>query len=140
VEWAQATLLRALAFNAQKLRDFTEAAGLFGKLAEVQKERGFAAGEAGAYHQLGRIAQEQRDFAAAERWYRKSLEINEKTGNEPGAAGARSGNRFEKSFARSSAAAPSKFGGRSGAGSGPGRVMLKARIRSGSESSRKLLR
>ncbi len=65
---------------------FQEANQWFLNLAEKGRKVGDPEGEAGAYHQLGRIAQEQRDFATAEQQYRKSLAIFEKQGNEHGAA------------------------------------------------------
>jgi hypothetical protein len=54
--------------------------------------------------------------------------------------GERSGNDPAKSAASLVAAAPSKFGGRSGAGSEPGRTTLKARTTSGRRTTRKVLR
>ena len=79
-------ILQSLAAYAQNTLNFSEAMHLFQQLATAHKETGTPEGEAGAYHQLGRIAEEQRDFQTAEKWYRKSLEIFEKQGNEHGAA------------------------------------------------------
>ena len=59
-----AALVQSLAAHAQNTRNFQEAAHLFERLATSGKNHGDAKSEAGAYHQLGRIAQEQRDFAA----------------------------------------------------------------------------
>jgi tetratricopeptide (TPR) repeat protein len=81
-----AALTQSLAMVALNTRNYQDAGELFLNLADVQAKRGDSEGEAGAYHQLGRIAQEQREFATAETWYRKSLAINEKQGNEHGAA------------------------------------------------------
>ncbi len=54
--------------------------------------------------------------------------------------GGRAGNVRAKSTASVRVAGPSKLGGKSGAGSGAGRVMLNARISSGSETTRSALR
>ncbi|MGV2340783.1 MAG UNVERIFIED_CONTAM: tetratricopeptide repeat protein [Planctomycetaceae bacterium] len=86
MEQAVAALTQSLAAFAMNTGRFQEASELFGNLAENQRKAGNPEAEAGAYHQLGRIAQEQRDFATAEQWYRKSLAIEEKQGNEHGAA------------------------------------------------------
>ena len=86
METDQAALTQSLAAFAQNTRNFSEASGLFERLAQSQKKADNKEGEASAYHQLGRIAQEQRDFKTAEKWYMKSLEISEKQGNEHGAA------------------------------------------------------
>ena len=59
---------------------------------------------------------------------------------ELGPVGDRSGYEVAKSVASCRAAAPSKFGGRIGGGSGLVRTMLKARMRSGSEQKSSELR
>ncbi|CAK8721767.1 hypothetical protein GCAAIG_11405 [Candidatus Electronema halotolerans] len=86
MDWAVAALTQSLAAYFQNSRDYAGAAQLFADLAEHRHQKNDHEGEAGAYHQLGKIAQEQRDFAAAEQWYKKSLAIKEKQGNEHGAA------------------------------------------------------
>jgi tetratricopeptide (TPR) repeat protein len=67
-------------------RNFTDAARLYRRLAEVRAAAGDLKGVANAYHQLGTVAHEQRDFDTAETWYRKSLKINKRTENEVGIA------------------------------------------------------
>ncbi|MFZ1568585.1 MAG: CHAT domain-containing protein [Thiolinea sp.] len=81
-----AALTQSLAAYAQNTRDYAGASRLFENLANHRQQREDLTGEAGAYHQLGRIAEAQRDYAAAERWYKQSLAISEKHGNEHVAA------------------------------------------------------
>ena len=79
-----AALTQSLAVYAENTRNYAEAAVLFQRLAAHREQAGDAAGEAGAYHQLGRLAEERRDFTGAGRWYLKSLAISEKQGIEGG--------------------------------------------------------
>ena len=81
-----AMLVQSLATYALHTHDYPGARELFQHLADWARAQDNAKQEAGAYHQLGRIAQEQRDFASAEAWFKKSLAISEKQGNEHGAA------------------------------------------------------
>ncbi|HEY6250897.1 MAG TPA: tetratricopeptide repeat protein [Candidatus Angelobacter sp.] len=81
-----AALMQALAIFALDGRNFVTAQRLYEQYAVLRKSSGTPGAEAGAYHQLGRVAEEQQDFAAAREWYRKSLAISEQAGNEQGAA------------------------------------------------------
>jgi len=81
-----AALTQALAFFAQKSRNFLEALRLFQRLLDQQEQRSNLEGQAGACHQLGRVAEEQRDFESALKWYVKSLKLEEQRGNLHGAA------------------------------------------------------
>ncbi|HIJ83596.1 MAG TPA: tetratricopeptide repeat protein, partial [Magnetococcales bacterium] len=85
-ELAVPALTQSLAAWALNNRDWESAKRLFLALRDFRHQRGHHEGEAGAYHQLGRIAEELRHWAEAEGWYRKSLEIKERQGNEHGAA------------------------------------------------------
>ncbi len=71
-------LTQSLAQYSLQTRNFDEAFRLFELLAANRVVAEDKEGEAGAYHQLGRIAEERRDFNSAETWYRKSLAISEK--------------------------------------------------------------
>lgn len=82
MDFRSGALIQSLAAHAQNTRNFHEAAHLFERLATSRKNHEDAAGEAGAYHNLGMIAQEQRDFAGAEQWYRKALAIWVKYGDK----------------------------------------------------------
>jgi len=79
-------LTQSLGFYALNTRAFDEAERLYEQLAGYQSQADNANGEAGAYHQMGRVAQERRDYERAEQWHLKSLAIWEKHGNEHGAA------------------------------------------------------
>lgn len=81
-----AALTQSMAAFAQNSRNFADAERLYRRYAEHSIQVKDWEREAGAYHQLGRVAEDRRDFDAAEKWYLKSLDINEKLGNEHGAA------------------------------------------------------
>jgi tetratricopeptide (TPR) repeat protein len=79
-------LTQSLASFALNCRSFLEAFRLNMQLARHSVALGKSANEAGAYHQLGRVAQEQRDLETARDWYLKSLAISEKRRDVPTAA------------------------------------------------------
>ena len=79
-------ILQCLAAYALNTLAFAEARQRFEDLAKRSRAQGLEEFEAGALHQLGRVAEEAGDLPRAREWYLKSLEISARRGNEAGAA------------------------------------------------------
>ena len=83
---AELAILQCLAAYALNILAFEEARQRFEDLAKRGRAQGWEEFEAGALHQLGRVAEEEGDLPRARKWYLQSLEINERLHDEAGAA------------------------------------------------------